>query len=249
MNAAHGDGADQDSKPPSRTTTTATSNTCLGKAGLTLEKEACNTCMNADACCQAAIGCFDGYAACNSLPQCMSACGGGTTGSGPSAGDGGAGGTTNSAPKNISVAEVYPAVSGTCAACHNGAGAGPKFFDPTADESYLLFKGSGYDGPNRAFVQKDAHAGPALSTVQRALVDKWTAAEATGSGGGGGGDAGDGGAGTGAGKLACQNARKTSTREPSRSGPRTTLASRRPAHRRGLAPTPPLATLCDGGAR
>ena len=49
---------------PTRPSTTKTDNTCLGKESLGFEKPVCNTCMNADGCCQATIGCFKDNADC-----------------------------------------------------------------------------------------------------------------------------------------------------------------------------------------
>jgi hypothetical protein len=231
--AAAGDTAAAGSTP---TSTGTRSNTCLGKVGLDFEKAACNTCMSADGCCQATIGCFKDNADCASLQTCMSACGAGAgtgtgTGTGPTT-DAGTGGTTNTAAMNLFTTSVYPTLSGTCAGCHGQTGPGPQFFGATAALTYPMFKIQGFDKANSGLVLKGAHEGPALTTAQRTAINNWVAAEATppagggggggagngtgggnGMGGGGGGGAGDGGGGgagtgtgTGGGKTACQAA-------------------------------------------
>ena len=217
------EGNDTPTTAPTRTTTTATSDTCLGKVGLDFEKPACNTCMSADGCCQATIACFSNNADCSSLQTCMAACGGGGSGTGGGTGGGDGGTTTTSVAQGIFVTEVYPAVSGTCGGCHGQTGPGPQFFGTTADLTYPMFKIAGFDKANSSFVLKGAHQGPALTAAQKTTITKWVNAElagaGTGGGGGGGGTGGgtgggsgagtgDAGTGTGANKVACQTACK-----------------------------------------
>jgi len=208
----NGNGNGNDTPTTAPTRTTATSNTCLGKVGLDFEKAACNECMSADGCCQATISCFKDNPDCSALQDCMAACGG--SGTGPGTGDGGTGTTTTSVAKGVFVNEVHPAVVGACGGCHGQAGPGPQFFGTTADLSYPIFKGMGFDKANSSFVLKGAHEGPALTAAQKTTITKWVNAEAAGGGGGGGGTGdgggGGGGGGTGtSGAVACQNVCKT----------------------------------------
>lgn len=228
--AAAGDTAAAGSTPTSASTR---SNTCLGKVGLDFEKAACNTCMSADGCCQATIGCFKDNADCASLQTCMSACGAGTgtgTGTGPTT-DAGTGGTTaNTAAMNLFTTSVYPLLAATCASCHGQTGPGPQFFGATAALTYPMFKIQGFDKAGSGLLLKGAHEGPALTSAEVTAINKWVTAEATPPAGGGGGagngtgggngmgggmgtgtgggtgDGGGAGTGTGGGKTACQAA-------------------------------------------
>ncbi len=66
--------------------------TCLSRAGLDFDDPACNECMNAESCCQAAIDCFKNDPNCNNLQMCMAGCGTGSDAGAADGGDGGDGG-------------------------------------------------------------------------------------------------------------------------------------------------------------
>ncbi|MBN9160667.1 MAG: hypothetical protein BGO98_29900 [Myxococcales bacterium 68-20] len=81
----------------------------------------------------------------------------------------------------VFASETFPAVSPACGSCHRaGTSGAPIFFGADAAATYPLFKTNGYHLPNSSFVTKGAHLGPALTTEQRAAVDKWVAAEGGG---------------------------------------------------------------------
>jgi mono/diheme cytochrome c family protein len=75
-------------------------------------------------------------------------------------------------------ADVFTAVNPSCGSCHGPAGAAAKFMGADAATTYPLFLARGYQVANSTFVSKGVHSGPALTTTQRASVDKWIAAEA-----------------------------------------------------------------------
>jgi hypothetical protein len=89
------------------------------------------------------------------------------------------------AVNTVFVSDAYPAVSAACASCHlAGTSGAPIFFGADAAATYPLFKQRNYHLPNSIFVTKGAHLGPALTTDQRAAVDRWVAAEGGGADGG-----------------------------------------------------------------
>jgi len=95
-------------------------------------------------------------------------------------------GTPAGAVNPVFVSDVYPLVSTACGACHlPGTGGAAIFFGADANATYPLFKERNYHLPNSLFVTRGAHTGPALTTDQRAAVDRWVAAEAGGAGDGG----------------------------------------------------------------
>ncbi len=94
-------------------------------------------------------------------------------------------GTTPATVNPVFVSDVYPQVSQACGACHlPGTGGAAIFFGADASATYPLFKERSYHLPNSLFVTKGLHTGPALTTEQRAAVDKWVAAEGGAADGG-----------------------------------------------------------------
>ena len=92
---------------------------------------------------------------------------------------------TTGAVNPVFASETFPAVSPACGSCHRaGTSGAPIFFGADAAATYPLFKTNGYHLSNSSFVTKGAHLGPALTTEQRAAVDKWVAAEGGGADGG-----------------------------------------------------------------
>ena len=95
-------------------------------------------------------------------------------------------GTATGAVNAVFVSDVFPQVSTACGLCHlPGTGGAPIFFGADANATYPLFKARNFHLPNSLFVTRGAHIGPALTTEQRAAVDKWVAAEAGGAADGG----------------------------------------------------------------
>ena len=85
----------------------------------------------------------------------------------------------------VFVSDAFPAVNTACGSCHLAGTSGAAiFFGADANATYPLFKARNYHLPNSLFVTKGLHVGPALTTEQRAAVDKWVAAEAGGADGG-----------------------------------------------------------------
>ncbi len=85
----------------------------------------------------------------------------------------------------VFVSDAFPAVNAACGSCHLAGTSGAAiFFGADANATYPLFKARNYHLPNSLFVTKGLHVGPALTTEQRAAVDKWVAAEAGGADGG-----------------------------------------------------------------
>ena len=93
--------------------------------------------------------------------------------------------STTGSVNAVFASDTFPAVSPACGSCHRaGTSGAPIFFGADAAATYPLFKTNGYHLPNSSFVTKGAHLGPALTTEQRAAVDKWVAAEGGGADGG-----------------------------------------------------------------
>ncbi|MDF2695002.1 MAG: hypothetical protein K0S65_3385 [Labilithrix sp.] len=93
--------------------------------------------------------------------------------------------TSTGAVNTVFASDAYPAVSAACASCHlAGTSGAPIFFGANAAATYPLFKQRNYHLPNSIFVTKGVHLGPALTTDQRAAVDRWVAAEGGGADGG-----------------------------------------------------------------
>lgn len=170
----------------------AVNDTCIGKAGFTFDDgKECDKCMSdQDGCCQKLVACFKDDAQCAALQKCVDDC----SGTGGGSGDGG---TAAGPGKPVFVGELYPSLKPTCESCHlAGTGGAPIFFGATADATYTLFRGQGYQVGGE-LVSKGPHAGPPLQPAQVTLVQKWQTAEAGGGSGGmgtgggtGGGDAG-----------------------------------------------------------
>lgn len=201
--AGSGDGQEQGEEtsqtvPKTNTPTGAkkpVNDTCIGKAGFTFDDgQTCDKCMSEqDGCCQKLIACFKDDPQCAALQKCVDDCSG--TGGGTGGGDGG---TAAGPGKPVFVNELYPSLKTTCESCHlAGTGGAPIFFGATADATYTLFRGQGFQVGGE-LVNKGPHAGPPLQPAQVTLVQKWQTAEAGGTGGGGGGGTGSGG-GTGTG--------------------------------------------------
>lgn len=164
--------------------------TCIGKAGFTFDDgKECDKCMSEqDGCCQKLTACFADDPQCAALQKCVDDC----SGTGGGSGDGG---TAAGPGKPVFVAELYPSLKTTCESCHlAGTGGAPIFFGATADATYTLFRGQGFQVGGE-LVNKGPHAGPPLQPAQVTLVQKWQTAEA--GGGGGTGTGGGGGTGTG----------------------------------------------------
>lgn len=136
---------------------------CLGRAGLGFDDAECNRCMSDKAeCCQATVACFKEDQGCATLHACMQACE-----------------AAGIPPFQIFMTEVYPSVAPTCASCHaTGSGGAAIFFGTDAHTTYPLFKARSYHLADSELVTKGLHDGPALTKEQRAIVDKWVAAEA-----------------------------------------------------------------------
>ena len=197
-----GEGQETSQTVPKTNTPTSTkkplNDTCIGKAGFTFDDgQECDKCMSEqDGCCQKLVACFKDDPQCAALQTCVDKC----SGTGGGTGTGGTGGTTTgtAAGKTVFTTELYPSIKATCESCHlAGTGGAPIFFGATADATYTLFLGQGFQVGGE-FANKGPHAGPPLQPAQVTLVQKWQTAEA-GGGGGGTGTGGGGGTGTGGG--------------------------------------------------
>ena len=198
--SGEGEGTEQDTSQtvPKQTSndggaTKAVNDTCIGKAGFTFDDgKECDKCMSdQDGCCQKLVACFKDDPQCAALQKCVDDC----SGSGGGSGGGGDGGTASGPGKTVFTSELYPSIKATCESCHlAGTGGAPIFFGATADATYTLFRGQGFQ-VGGDLVNKGPHAGPPLQPAQVTLVQKWQAAEA----GGGGGTGTGGGSGTGTG--------------------------------------------------
>lgn len=177
----------------------ALNNTCIGKAGFTFDDgQDCDQCMSdQDGCCQKLVACFKDDPQCAALQGCVDKC----SGTGGGTAEGGAPMGT-AAGKTVFTTELYPSMKPTCGSCHSaGTGGAPIFFGATADATYTLFLGMGFQAGGE-LVNKGPHAGPPLQPAQVTLVQKWQAAEAGGGGGTGTGGGGGTGGGTGGGAEA-----------------------------------------------
>ena len=95
-------------------------------------------------------------------------------------------GTTAGPVNAVFVSDAFPAVNPACGSCHLAGTSGAAiFFGADANATYPLFKQRNFHLPNSAFVTRGAHTGPALTTDQRAAIDRWVAAEGGGAADGG----------------------------------------------------------------
>jgi mono/diheme cytochrome c family protein len=103
-----------------------------------------------------------------------------------------AGDAATAADPKTAFKAVFDGTTG-CAGCHIAggaavlAGSGDKYvFYTTGDvnASYTMFKAKNFHLANSIFYTKGLHNGPALTDAQKAAVDAWVKAEASGAGGG-----------------------------------------------------------------
>jgi mono/diheme cytochrome c family protein len=83
-----------------------------------------------------------------------------------------------SSGEKIFTTELYPSIDQTCSGCHRpGLRGAPIYFGADAAATYKLVKARGFHEPNSIYRNKGAHTGPSLEPEQRAIADRWVAAE------------------------------------------------------------------------
>jgi len=154
--------------------------------GLTFDKPACTTCMNADDCCHKTIRVLHEQPGLRSLQTCMAHARSRTpaprrTGAGPS----------TAAAKTDFREQRYPSLKATCAACHGPGGGAPSFFRPTRTAATRVQR-AGFDKPASLLLTR------AASKARRSPRHRDHRSELAGLEGGGGGGGAAVGSGGGA---------------------------------------------------